>query len=389
VSNISPGIGEPGAQGSASVFFASLKMMETGVFVFFLMLLLASASAQAESLTWEQSLAEARDNNPELRAAEFSLQGAEFDERGSYQNFFPQVSGAVSYAHTDADMAGNTGTVSGDSYGLSLNANQNLFNGLADLAKVDQAKAAKEKSKEAFRAAFARISADLKNAFANMRYAQEYQKLADQIVTRRRDNLSLVDLRFDHGSENKGSVLLSRANLEQAKLEAMQAKNALEVARSDFARVLGRDNADGIEVKGSVPLQSPKKDEAISLTASRTPAYLQSKASEKSADAGLSLAQSGFFPTLGLTGSVGKNDTQWFPQQNRWTIGATLTIPIFSGGSTYYGAKSAAKASEAAAKTAENTYRSEVNKLTSSYSAYEIAVQKLEVDKTFAEAAAV
>jgi outer membrane protein len=354
----------------------------------FLFLAAAPGAASAASLTWEEALREAAAHNPALRAATRNLEAAGYDERGAYANFLPSVNGSLTYTRAGSAPE-NGGALSQDSYGAQLTASQNVFNGLADQGRVTQAQAALDRSKATLQQAKANLSYDLKAAFAGMLYAQAYSELAAQIVKRREDNLSLVELRFDNGSENKGSVLLSKANLEQAKLEALQAKNAVDVARTELARVLGRDEFGELKAAGAVPVAPPKRDFDLRSLASATPVTLQSEASEKSADAGVTVAQSGFFPTLNLNGSTGRSGQTFFPQDGRWSVGLTLNVPIFSGGSTYYGTKSAFRVAEAATLNKENTYREEARKLNQAFAVYEQAAQRLEVDKAFAEASSV
>ena len=353
-----------------------------------LILLMAAGAAAAEELGWEQAVREAKERNPELSSALRSLDAAGFDESRAEAGYLPELSGQLSYTRSGTRPEAGRGTT-GDAYGASLNASQNIFNGLADKGRVEQAEAAVERSRASLTEVRARVSLQLKTAFANMRYAQDYQKLAEQIVARRRDNLSLVELRFDNGSENKGSVLLSKANYEQAKLEALQARHALEVARTELARVLGRDDPEGLAVRGEVPVEKPSGGGDLKALALRTPASLQTLASEKSAEAGVTVARSGFFPTLNLTGSTGRNGAEWFPRDDRWSVGLTLSVPLFSGGSTYYGTKSALSLAEAASLNTQHAYRDELKNLRQAYATYELSAQRLEVDKAFAEASSV
>ena len=54
----------------------------------------------------------------------------------------------------------------------------------------------------------ARIRSDLKSAYSDLMYAQENRDLARKILARRKDNLDLVELRFEGGREHKGLSLI-------------------------------------------------------------------------------------------------------------------------------------------------------------------------------------
>ena len=107
----------------------------------------------------------------------------------------------------------------------------------------------------------------------------------------------------------------------------------------------------------------------------------------RSAEAGIRLARSAFFPSLNLTASTANSDSQWFPDNNRWALGVNLSIPLFSGGRDYYSQKSAGELYRSAEFTRFSTAGQALQKVKQNFSGYREAVQKLNVDKSFVEAA--
>jgi outer membrane protein TolC len=67
-------------------------------------------------------------------------------------------------------------------------------------------------------------------------------------------------------------------------------------------------------------------------------------------------------------------------------VGASISIPLFSGGKDYYATKSASESRKAASLSRENVLRVGLAKLKAAYSTYLESVLKLEVDRTFADA---
>src|SRR5207245_1811706 len=109
-------------------------------------------------------------------------------------------------------------------YTATLSGSENLFNGMQDLGKVRQAEFNSASAKATLDADRAKISFDLKSAYQGMIYAKEYEQFTAEIIKRREANLNMVKLLFQSGQENKGSLLLSQAYLEQAKYEEMQSR---------------------------------------------------------------------------------------------------------------------------------------------------------------------
>lgn len=351
--------------------------------------------AYADTLTWEASVAEAAANNAELRSARSSLDAAGYNVSAARSGYYPQVSAGVGYSDTSGSSAvpgsatPGTSTFTGTSYSASLSVNQNLFNGFQDRAKVRQGSANRDVSAESLTLAKARISQALKNAYAGLKYAQDSITLAEKIVARQQENVRLVELRFESGRENKGSVLLTKASLAQARLSQLQAIQARATAQAQLAQALGRSDADDLTVAGDPPTTEPVAQPDFQQLALQAPSYLQAVAQEQSADAGVTLARSAYYPSVNLSGSVGRNGANWFPQDERRTLGLNLNVPLFTGGRDYYTSRSAVANLDAATSAKLTAQRLLLANLKQAYANDVQAVEKLKVDQAFLDAAQV
>lgn len=353
------------------------------------LLFFGAASARAETLRWSDAVAQAARANADIRGAEEKLRAARLSAEGSYAGYFPQLNGSLLYSRSQQSVAASPSSAV-DSYGASLTASQNIFSGLQDRARVEQSAAAARNAEAALTAAKAKASYDLKSAYAALLYAQRFVALEQDLLKRRQDNLSLVQLRFESGRENKGSVLLSQAYLEQARYESLQAVNAIESARALLAEALGFEKStENLILSDDVPVASPPTQIDLDVLVLSAPDRLQASASEESAKAGVLLARGAFFPTLGLEASVGRQGPNWFPNNDRWSMGLTLSLPLFSGGRDYYATKSAAATHAAAVLNTVSVDRGARAKLAQALAAYREAAAKLKVDEAFLSAAKV
>ncbi len=351
--------------------------------------------AQAASLTWTDCIQETARKNPDLHAAKASLKSAEYQTKGAVSGFLPQVSGSLNYNYgnnssSSSSFSSTTSSGSRSSfYSTSLTATENLFSGFQDKAKIKQGKANEEASRANLNAVKSKVSFDLKSAFASLLYAQGSLKLAQEIIHRREENLNLIQLRYENGRENKGSLLLSKAYLQQAKYDALQAKNNMQIAQEQLAKVLGNDEPRDIHVVGNLPIQNPPDIENIKELTPLPPDYQQAVAQKKSAKASLTTARSPFFPSLAVTGTMGKQGTDWFPNSSRWSVGGSLTWPFFSGGKDYYATKSASANLQATVLNEESVGRQTRTKLEQGLTGFTEAVEKLKTDQSFLEASVV
>jgi len=353
-----------------------------------------AAPAYADTLSWDACVQEAAARNADLRTAEANLQAADSNASAAYGGMYPQVSAGVGYSDTSGTVASGSGAIGsttyvGKSYNASVSASQNLFAGFKDSARIDQGAANRDAAAASLQLTKARVSQALKTAFAGLRYAQDSITLAESIVQRQEENLRLVELHYESGNENKGSLLLTRANLAQTQLGQMQANQNLVTARAQLAQVLGRAVADDLAVTGDVPNVDPGATPDFHKIALQAPDYVQARAQEKSAAAGVTLARAGLYPSLDLSGSITRLGPDWYPQDERRSVGLNLTVPIFNGGRDYYTSRGAVASLDAATSSTQTVERQLLVNLKQTYASYVQAVEQLKVNQAFLDAAEV
>ncbi|QDK37160.1 TolC family protein [Bdellovibrio sp. NC01] len=356
-------------------------------FLFTLTSLAISFANAQEVYTFQQAVDLVKQNNADIRSSEQNLQSSKFTIDSYRGTYYPQLSGSLGYSQTGPNDPDN-GSTGGSSYSATLNASQNIFNGFADVAKVDSAKAQARVSEASLAITKAKASYDLKVAYAYLLYAKDAEKITKDFLKRREDNLRMVELRFESGRENKGSLMLSQAYLLQSKSDLLKAAHGRETSESDLQKVLGLDGDRVVDVKDDIPLREPAdKDPDYQQIAMTTPTRLQSVAQVDVSEASVTSAKSSFFPTLNLTGSVGKLDEQFFPDNDRWAVGATLSVPLFNGGRDYYSTKSATSSLYAAKSNLTSVERSLLSTLKKAFTSYQEAVADLKVNEAFLSAA--
>lgn len=342
-------------------------------------------------LIWETCVQEATANNPDLRSARANLEAASFNAKGAYSGYLPQLSAGSSYtdrfdSEATAGFAGLS-TTSGATYNASLLLSQNLFAGFQDRAKIEQGAANREVSEASLAAAKAKLSQDLKVAFTGLKYAQDNVLLTEKIMHRQEENLRLVELRFESGNENKGSFLQTKASLAQARYDHIQSQHDLVSAQAQLAQVLGRRETDELEARGDIPLTEPGTVPDFRELTRQVPNYQQAAAQQKSAVAGVTLARSGLYPSLNLSGSYGRAGNDWFPNDTQRIVILNLNVPIYSGGKDYYATKSAVSSLDAAASNTDSTEHQLLVNLKQTYASYAQSAEILKVDQAFLEAA--
>lgn len=354
------------------------------------MALISSAHAD-QKITFNEAIDLAVKNNLEVQASYEAYKASEYDKKSTRSLFLPKLSASLSYEKSNTESIRSATSLTTDGYTASLNASQNLFNGFQDAAKMKIADSSILTSEANLQETKSQISYDLKNAVANYFYAKDSLILSRDIKKRRDDNLRMVELRFENGRENKGSVLLSKAYLEQAKLDLFRAENAMNTSLTFLRRVLNLQDESDIEIT-NVPVVDEPTGSSPNFNAliETTPGAKRFKATLANASATLDSTKSAFFPSWDLNGSVGKTGADFFPDDNKkWTVGTSLTWAFFDGGKDFYATNSSSLLVKAAEKRLENQNLELRRVLKESYTAFVEAINTVKVSSAFLEAAKV
>jgi outer membrane protein TolC len=300
----------------------------------------------AAPLTWQDAFSEAFAKNPAILRAVQNKKVAEDSYRRSYSAVLPQLSASAS--------GGNS--LQGDSYSLSLSGRLSLFSGFYNTSQIKKAKAQLNAATQQSNRVIADEIFGLRSAFIDVLAAQEFVTLSEEIFRIRKQNADLIRLQYDAGREDKGSYLRTEADVYQSEYEKEQAKRNLRVAQSALIRTIGRDNEfEALSVTATFTAPRRRVMPEFNRTALETPEYLIAKYQMESSEYDLRSAKSGFYPSLDLSASVGKNGTTWFPGNDSHNAALTLSYPFFPGGRNFYDARIAKKNVEIAAQGLRDT----------------------------------
>ncbi len=357
----------------------------------FPLLLLVPLSAETITIDFPAALRSLAENNRDLAAARKNRQTAQFNYRGAYAGFLPQVTAGMNYTQgnsaTTAQLASQSSKY--ELYSASLGVSQNIFSGLADYYKIKIARAAAELAEANFHQTAARVLYELKSAWALLALAKKQHELALETQKRRQDNMKMISLRFSSGTENKGSLLLAQSYRTQADRDVNQSLRQRINAETELRRLLALPESTEIFLSGGPEGKNPPDAAALHELAKKTPEYRQALAQELSAEATADQSISPFFPTLNASGSVFRQGADFFPQGDRWSVNVGVSYPLFSGGKDYYALKANKSAFEAAKQNRESIGAQRLARLQLTLQAYRAAVENARVSEALLAASTV
>jgi len=362
-----------------------MRKMKGSSLIFFVCLLCAVLAAEAsaeEILTWKDCVDEALKNHPDLVSAMEKVKQARADKDTTLSTALPQISSQVT-GKTSKSVTGQTQ----DSYSYSVTGKQAVFDGFKTASDIAAASETINATNYDYAVTSSNIRLNLRTAFVTLLRAQQLTSLTEEIGSRREQNLELVQLRYEAGREHKGALMTAQADLAQAEFEVGQAKRNLSLAQRELTKELGRGEKVPIEVKGNFDIKEINQREPdFESLADTTPFLKELIAKKEAARFSYNSAQADFFPQVYLNGSLGKTSSSWPPQDDEWSAGLTVSLPIFEGGSRI--AKvSKAKSQLSQAQADERSGRdSVILTLEETWKNFQDAIDTVSVKKKFLEA---
>jgi outer membrane protein len=295
----------------------------------------------ATVLTWTDCIRLATHENPDLQASRESILNSDAVRMGAYSALYPQIS--ASFTDTRAYAGANlfAPVVYSSAYAEQLSVSQLIFDGFATKGNIDRARAQLNLGFATLDETKAVVSFNLKSAFAQLLYAQKLIKISRDVIDIRQSNARLVRLLYEGGSEDKGNMELSQANLEQALFSLDQAVRTRELSGIQLGVYIGKNLKAPVLGEGELSTYDlPVKPDFYKL-AVLTPIYFQHKAQVDAAAAGLTIANSGWYPTITASASAYRSDDHFPIKNHGWSAGFAVSYPIFEGGATYFNVKAA------------------------------------------------
>lgn len=292
-------------------------------------------------ITWEECVRLATKFNPDLQSSREQIINSDAVRMGAYSALYPQISLSFgdtrTYAGANLVAPNNYSTA----YAEQISVSQLIFDGFATKGNIDRARAQLNLAFASLDNQKATVSFNLKSSFAQLIYAQKLIKISENVADIRKGNARLVKLLYEGGSEDKGDMQLTQANLDQALYNLDQAVRTRDLSAIQLGVYIGEDLPKPVLAEGELVTDVLPVTPDFNKLAIVTPTYFENRAHVDAAAAGLTIANSGWYPTITASADATRGDNQ-FPLKNHgWSAGFSVTYPLFEGGATYFDVKAA------------------------------------------------
>ena len=324
-----------------------------------------SASAtQPMALTLSQAETIALASSPALALARGQLESALGALGTSRAGELPNISGAANTGRAKSvsppgNFAGFT-TPSTTTLTTSKSASLTLRQLLVDGGRVHEAVSAAKFSSDASRYDLERqiqtVEFNVASAYYLALQARHTLQVARDSLNLAEVQLKLVQAQFKAGVASRADVLTAQLPVAQAQLLVAQDANGEQTQLASMLNTMGLPSQTAVTIadESAAPVVLPALSDALSTADSQRPDLLAAQSSADAAGASLRSARLGLFPSISGTGSTNTNSSKQTTNQPNtsgsgpptlstttsgvyapsWSVGLSLSVPIFDGGLT-------------------------------------------------------
>ena len=305
---------------------------------------LLSICSHVIAVELSKALSEAFKNNPELNAERENLKVSQEDLKVSKSEFLPSITitGTKSEEDTDklTDRSGNNSAIDDvNTKKQTVTVEQKIFQGFGGVADLQKNEIGIE---------LAKIKLIIKEQEVLFKAIEGFTGvlLADQKFSIYEQNLNLLErqVETDRARLEKGEISIadlaqSESSLAGAEAKFIGAKNDVVTAKLIYEKVIGPLAVDAklnkeIDIIPNIPESLNK---ALQISNSKSPDLIVAKLEYEQSKKDVVIARSELSPSASISLESSKTDdlSSTYDEQDKDTMTAKVTLPLFKGGKNY------------------------------------------------------
>jgi TolC family type I secretion outer membrane protein len=318
-------------------------------------------------------------NNPETRAAWLRARVAEAEVGSSQAAYLPEIDGAVT-ASRSTGANGDARTAITPSLALSYL----LFDFGGRASVVEQARQSLIAADFEHNQIIQDVVLQAEQAYYDYLDAKALLEAQDATLKERDAALEATNARHNAGIATIADVLQARTARAQAQLTRDTIAGNLRTVEGQLATVMGLPATMQFDF-GTLPLDIPARsvadqvDALIARAVTQRPELAAARADAARLAARITEVRSAFRPSVGVTSSVGRTIAIGGGSNSAtpYSIGATLRVPLFTGGRNVYDVRAAQLEAELARENIRSVEQRVNLQVWTSYFALQTAEQRL------------
>lgn len=286
-------------------------------------------------MTLDKCIELALGNNPQINSAFHDILASDARIKQVWSNYFPQISWQTGYTRIKqlqlSDALGKNLT-----FNYFILGQVTLQQMLYDFGVTQNQATIKRLDYEAYKTTLGATINDViyqtKDAYYNLLYAFENKRVAEDTVKKFEMFYNQAKAFYEIGMNPKVDVTIAEVNLSNAKLQLIQADNAVNLAVAKLNNVMGVPFIDKYNVQERLKYQPVDVtfNQSVEIARDARPELKLAELKVESANQTLKLVKKSYFPTLSIEGQYQVGGKSWTSNYG-YNLGGYLNFPTVNG----------------------------------------------------------
>jgi len=301
--------------------------------------LAADLIAKGDVLNLQQCIEIALKQHPNINAATGNVRITDSKIGQARAGYFPQLTFQSGYQRIGPPSTSSTNPDPYNQYSNTLSLNQTIFDFGKTYNQVEIQSLGKESSQADLQDVSGQVILGVKQAYYGYLQAKKSQDVAMETVNQFQQHYEIAKVFFETGKSSKIDVTSAEVNLSNAKINLLKAENARRIARITLANAMGIMNAPEYEIKDDLNYRpyEVSMEEALQNAYKNRPDLLSTLKKKEGLEKTIYLSKKGYLPVLAGSAAYGYTGNEFIVDKDKaWSVGVTLTFPLFTGLSTKY-----------------------------------------------------
>lgn len=286
-------------------------------------------------MTLDKCIELALGNNPQINAAFHDILASDARIKQVWANYFPQLSWQTGYTKIKqlqlSDALGRNLT-----FNYYILGQVTLQQMLYDFGVTQNQATIKRLDYEVYKTTLSATINDViyqtKDAYFNLLFAFENRRVAEDTVKKFEMFYNQAKAFYEIGMNPKVDVTIAEVNLSNAKLQLIQADNAVNLAVAKLNNVMGVPFIDKYNVQERLKYQPVDVtfNKSVEIARDARPELKLAELKVESANQTMKLVKKSYFPTLSVEGQYQRGGKSWNSNYG-YNIGGYLNFPTING----------------------------------------------------------
>jgi len=319
------------------------------------------STSQAKSLTIDQAIAVALEQNVSVRQAYNNTESAQSGVLAAYGSYMPSLSASGSWTRQSTERPSSTQLIGGQpvllpatsstnsNFSTGLSLRYTVFNGFAREANFNQAVSNATSVEKVGERTAQQIVFLVQSAYLTVLRNEQLVKVSEENLKRDQRQLERIAESNRVGALSIGDVYKQQSQVAQDELSLITAQNTYDKSIADLLALVGLDVSQNYQISdpsipseitaGDVDAMNAKVrgfDEMRQRALAARPDYQSAKESYSAAESGVTSASSSYFPSVSAFGGYNLSNTEFSKLSDSRGIswGVSINWSLFDGFAT-------------------------------------------------------